>query len=338
MPYIKSPEFYSKISKKDFSPVYIIAGEDPYEHDEALKYLEKTLSLDSLNREMFFGGETPVEEIILADQTMPFMGDKRLIIVKNAHKIRANDTDKLAEFLKNPVNTSCLVLFWVDRIGKDFKKKKLINAVEKTGSVVEFKRLYDNELPSWVQKNVERHGKKINNAAIQVLLEESGASLLDLDNEIEKLILFTGQRNEILTEDVEKISGHTKLTTLNNLSSVLESKNALETLKVVEELLKEGEVGLRILATISRVVRRLLIAKSLLLEQKKSQTEIRQSLRLHNYFDRNFFTNLSKFKFSDLEEGINLVLKADRDIKTSSRPVPLIFEELILSLCRYRTD
>ncbi|MCX5781128.1 MAG: DNA polymerase III subunit delta [Elusimicrobia bacterium] len=333
MPYITSQQFYAEIDKKMFSPVYVFAGEDSYDHDEALKALEKALAVDSLNREIFFGNESKIEEMIIAVQTLPFMGDKRLVILKNAQKLKAGDSEKISEFLKAPVASTCFVIMWTDKVGRDAKSRALFNIAEENGSIVEFKRIYDNELPQWIQRKVAQHGKKIHSEASLLLAQESGSNLLDLNNEIEKLILFVGKKTEITDEDVELVSGHTKTANLNRLAEVLESKSLESALKITEELLREGEEPIKILFRIYWIVRRFLLAKSLLEEEKAGAPEIRQALRLHNYFDRNFFQNLKKFSLNSLENSIGLILQADLEIKTSARPAKLIFDELIFVLC-----
>jgi DNA polymerase-3 subunit delta len=336
MPYITSQQFTSEITKKAFSPVYVFAGEDSYDHDEALKALEKTLSVDSLNREVFFGNESKAEEVIIAAQTVPFLGDKRLIIVKNTHKFRANEAEKLAEFIRSPVDSTCLVLLWQDRVAKETKKKLIFQAAEISGTIVEFKRHYDNELPAWVQKKAAQRGKKIDLSASQLLVQESGSTLLELSNEIEKLVLFTGKKGEITVEDVEAVSGHTKTANLNRLAEVLELRDLAASLKVIEELLNEGEEPIKILYRLHWVIRRFLMAKSLLDEEKEGPADVRQTLRLNAFFDRSFFQNLRKFSRKDLESYIGLVLKADLELKTSARPPEIILNELMFALCGER--
>ena len=336
MPYITSQQFNSDISKKVFSPVYIFAGEDAYDHDEALKTLEKTLLVDSLNREVFFGNESKAEEVIVAADTLPFLGNKRLIIVKNAQKFKAGDAEKLAEFIRCPIDSTCLVLLWAERVGKDTKKKPIFETAERSGTIVEFKRHYDNELPAWIQKKVAERGKKIDLAASQLLVQESGSTLLELSNEIEKLQLFSGKRNEITAEDVEAVSGHTKSANLNRLAEALEVKDLNGSLKVIEELLNEGEEPIKVLYRVHWVIRRLLTAKSLLDEEKAGPVDVRQALRLNNFFDRNFFQNLRKFYLKDLESYFGLVLGADLELKTSARPPEVILNELMFALCGER--
>jgi DNA polymerase-3 subunit delta len=329
---VKPNEFYSHLATRDFKPVYLFAGEEAYLQDEALERLEKAIGADPLNMEVFYASDASFDNIILATQTLPFMSERRVIIVKEANKVRAADAQKLAEFLKTPVMSSCLVLLWPERLRKDLGKNSLPAVVDKVGMVVDFRPLYDRELPGWVQQAAGKLGKKISPEAAQHLLQESGTDLLDLSNELEKLALFSGDRKEITRQDVEIASGHTKQSNLNQLAEAVEAKDVRRSLEVAEQLLEEGEIPLKILATIYRVVRRLLTARSLLDQKKSSHQIIRQELNIHPYFDREFFNNLSRYRLRELMKGLELVMRADLELKTTERPEALVIEELLVSL------
>lgn len=333
MPIVKPVQFYDALKKGDFGKVYLIAGEENLLIKEALKSIEKAVNAGNLNREIFYGAETCADEVSMAMQTMPFLSERRLVIVKDADRLRASEREKLAEFIKISSQSSCLVIVWPEKIRPENQKSSLFEAVKESGIIVEFRRPYDNELPSWIQKEAEKRSKRITIGAVQCLIQESGSNLMDLRNEIEKLGLFTGANKEITLEDVELSSGRTKTANLNSLAEAVESKQIDTGLKIVEDLLSEGEIPLKILSALYRVIRRLFYAKSLLEENKSSCQEIKQELRLHQYFDRNFFANLSRFSLEDLRGHIDAVLHADMELKTSSRTEALVFEELLLTLC-----
>jgi len=331
MAYLKPNEFYVRLRNKEYKPVYLFAGEEVYLQEEACSFVEKKFSIDSLNLEIFYCGELSVNELLLAAQTHPFMSEKRLLVVKDAQKLKAADLEILSQFLKNPLDTVCMLFLWTERVRRENKSSKLFKAVEARGDVVEFRALYENELPAWVKAKIKEQSKMITDEAARLLVAESGSNLLDLQNEIEKLSLYTAKKNEITVEDVEKMSGHTRQSNLNNLADSIESGKIDKTLQIID-LVNEGEIPLKILAAIYRVLRRLLIAKSLMEQKKSSRLEIQQELNLNAYFDKNFFTNLSRFNLGRLQQALKSVLAADLELKTSSRPEKLVFEEVVLSL------
>jgi len=332
MPYLKPKDLYARLRNQEYKPVYLFAGEETYQQEEAWRFLERKFGVDSLNMEIFYCGELSISDLILAAQTHPFMAEKRLLVVKDAHKLKSADAEALSQFLRNPLDTVCILFLWPERVKRENKNSLLFKAAEAAGEVVEFKALYDSELPSWVKGKIKEQSKTISDEAVELLITESGSSLLDLSNEIEKLVLYAARKNEISAADVESLSGHTRQSNLNNLADSIESGKTVAALKITENLMSEGEMPLKILATVYRVLRRLLMARSLMEEKNSSRADIQRELYLNAYFDRNFFNNLSKFTPVRLKKYIGLVLKADTELKSSSRPEQMVLEELILSL------
>lgn len=334
MPYIKPGELYAQMRAKKFLPVYIFAGDEPYLLQEALQSLEKSLNVSPLCREVFFGNETHVHEIILATQTMPFMSDRRFLIVKDADRFKKADSEKLAEFLKNPVESSCLVLIWKEKLRREDKNSELFSSIDASGAVVEFRTLYEKELPGWISDKIKSHGKKITPDAAQYLISESGPNLLDIENEIDKLSLFCGSKETIQLGDAQQSSGHSRQANLYELAEAVEGRKADKAVMIIERLLSDGEIPLKALAAVYRSARRMLTAKCLMEENKMSADEIRQELRLSPYFDRNFFSNLARYSLGELKQAAELIMSADMELKTSTRPEQYVLEELIISLTK----
>ena len=97
----------------DLKPVYLIYGEQELLLDRAVRRLRDRLSeaadLD-FNMETFDGAEVTAQEVVNAANTMPFMSDKRLVVVRDVDKMVADDLARLADYAKDPAPYTCLVL------------------------------------------------------------------------------------------------------------------------------------------------------------------------------------------------------------------------------------
>lgn len=336
MPAPRSNDIHARLGAGTIDCVYLLTGDELFLIDQALAAIVKRLNADPLNKEVFAAGDSPLDDILLAVQTLPFLGDKRLVIVKDCQRLKPADIERLAQFIVTPVPSTVLVLVWPERSKREGKAYALSSAVAKNGLVADFKPLYERDLPEWVSRMAAAAGKKISRDATLRLIDESGSNLLDLSNELGKLVLYSGARKEITAEDVASVSGHTRLDNLNTLAEALESRNGAKTVSIAERLITEGEPALRVLSAIHRVVRRLLTAKSMMGERKSSHQDIRQELRLHVYFDRDFFSNLARFDGRELERGLASVLAADVELKSSARPDTMVVGDLLLLLCGQR--
>jgi DNA polymerase III subunit delta len=269
---------------------------------------------------------------VTAACTLPFLSDSRLVIVKDANKIKLADAEIIAAFLKNPPEGCCLVLLWRGSAKKEKAAGLLFEAVNGGGSIVEFKPLYENQLPFWIKNYAKKFGKTLSAEAARYLTAESGSNLYDLGNEIEKLSLYCGKKTEISLEDVEKLTGHTKKQNLFKLRDFIQAKDRAAAFEILEGLLREREEPLKILSSIYYAIRRLLEAKILIEKEGCTEAEAAGQLRLNSYFDKDFLRNLRGFRYEELARGLEQVLNADLQLKSSSKPGEAVLEELLVSL------
>ena len=91
---------------------------------------EHKLGVDSLNMEIFYCSDLSLNELMLAAQTHPFMSEKRLLVLKDAHKLKSAEIATLSQFLKTPMDTACILLMWPERVKKENKAGALFKTVE----------------------------------------------------------------------------------------------------------------------------------------------------------------------------------------------------------------
>ncbi|MDR2191997.1 MAG: DNA polymerase III subunit delta [Endomicrobium sp.] len=339
MTIIKIQDFDKLISAKKVSPVYMFAGEESYLIDLCLEKTEKLIAADDLNKEIFYAGEMSSEDVFNALQTLPFLSERRVIIVKGANKMKADDAQRFADYVSNPIETSSLIFIYNGAYKKETvaKRKELISACSSSKFCVfaDCRKQYESETRDFIKKEFAKRGKNVSYDVIARILDDSGTSLLNISQEIEKLSLFVGKdKKNITLEDLELISGYDKETNVYALSSHLESRDVKKALFVLEKLISEGEEPVIILSAISSAIRKMLNAKSMLEERGMGESETASALRIHNYFAGAFFDNLKKRSLAKLKNDMKSVLKADIAIKTGSSDAFSAFEKVILFVCK----
>ncbi|MDR3049515.1 MAG: DNA polymerase III subunit delta [Elusimicrobiota bacterium] len=328
MPKMSFAEFNKSFSAKTPKtyPIYCFAGEEGYFIDSCLKKVQTLFASDDLNREVFQGKDAVADDIFNALQTVPFFGSKRIIIVKELNKMLANTDSavKLTEYISNPVDTAVLLLAYLGNSTKDTsdKRKSLINKCSKDENClfVECKKLYENTIRTFINEEFKSRGKTASYGAVSMLIEENGVDMLNIVNEIEKAALFVGQKQKSISEqDIEMISGYTKEANIFNLSNAIEAKDGSKSLDILDKLLAQGTLPPpRILSNIMATVRKLLMAKSLLEEKHKPQSEIISILRLSTHYAPAYFSNLRKHSLKRLKESLIKLLEMDGALKSAS--------------------
>src|SRR3989304_8019911 len=133
-------ELIKNIEKGKIEPLYLFYGEEGFLIDEAVKKIVSVIvepSNRDFNLEFLRGGETSCEEIISKAQTLPFMGEKRVVIVKDIDEIKASGAERLMEYCSNPSPSTCLI-FTANKIDG---RNKLHTTLSKNGITVQFNRL-----------------------------------------------------------------------------------------------------------------------------------------------------------------------------------------------------
>lgn len=338
MAFITYQAFQKHLQGKNTAPVYLFAGDEQYFIDSCLKGIEEKLAVDPLNRETFQAPDLEGKTVSEAVQTLPFLGDKRLIILKLAHKLNNPDYEFVEKLIENPVDTTCFVILVPEKI-KDVKKRKdLLDLCSSSKSCVsvDCKKIYDSDAIKFVKAEFARRKKLIPDELAERIVSETGADLLSLYNEIEKICIYTGKDNNKITEEVfAKVSGWTKEINDFALTGEIEAKNLKSALFIFNKMITSGEDHIKILFQISSTVRKLLTVKSLIEEKKYDPRDAAAFARIYNaYFASIFLRNISKHKLSHLKKCISKILETDIALKTKSQSdKTLLLENLIIFIC-----
>jgi len=332
------------------SPVYLLYGEETYIRNEVVNMFPDRLlpaEVRDFNLDILDGRETGPEEIATLAATLPFMAEKRVVIVKEAEFFKTRRKNKeenadavkdekspagenaLLEYLNAPAASTCLVI----TAGSVDKKKKLYKAIEKNGQVVEFSPLKGKELTLWLERRFTGAGKKIEPAAAAELITAVGNNLHQLAGEAEKLISYTGQRSQIKKEDVAAVAGKTVELSIFELVDAVGGCSYEKAVRMMREMVTYGEPPVRLLFMIVRQFRLLLQVK-VLYGAGCDEKQISGRLQLHPYVTGKCLRQSRNFTREELEKALEEILATDVAIKTGRQePLPAL-EILLAHLCR----
>lgn len=220
------------ISQRNFSPIYFLMGDEPFFIDEISNLLINTVLPEEqrdFNQTILYGKDTSVEEIISVCKRFPMMADFQLVVVREAHEL-SRTIEQLTSYAEQPQPTTVLVLCYKNK--KLDKRKKLSKAIQKNGTIVETKKLYDNKLPSWIEQRVRSMKRTIDFSAAAVLSESVGSDLGTLHNQLDKLCLVVEQGNAITVDDIEQHVGISKEYNNFELRKAIGSGNVAQAYKI----------------------------------------------------------------------------------------------------------
>jgi len=330
--------FRKNLSAKKIAPVYFLAGEEPFLLEDSLKRIEKVINTDDLNREVFQATECSGNDILNSVETLPFLTDKRIVILKMANKLKNDDFKIITKIIENPVDTSCFIIIFPEKIKNSTSKRKdLISLCEKSDICycVDCKKLYEKDVKNFIQEEFNIRGKNIEPDVVQQIINDTGLDLQNVSNEIEKISLYLGKdKKNITVEDFVKISGFTKEINIFMLTNSIEEKNLKYSLFIVEQMLKTGESAIGLLSTISGAIRKMLMAKSLMEEKNYTSQDALNYVRVYSYFQYKYAANLSKYSLVHLKKCLKEILKTDIALKTGKTDDKSAIENLVLFICK----
>jgi DNA polymerase-3 subunit delta len=224
-------EIMGKLKKKDFSPIYLLHGEESYYIDRISDYLtEHTLNEDekSFNLSVFYGKDADANQVMDTARRYPVMAERQVVVLKEAQQMR--DLDALEKYLLKPVPSTILVI--CHKHGKVDGRKKTVKIVANTGVVFESKKLYENQVPAWITQYLQARGRQVDSEAGQLMAEYLGTDLSKIGNELEKLLLNLPAGATVTRKLVTENIGISKEFNVFELQSALAEKNASKVMRI----------------------------------------------------------------------------------------------------------
>ena len=334
---MKYREFIAELERGNVALAYLFEGEEGYLKKEALQRLKKKIILpdyEDFNYERFSAESSSVSQIVESLSTLPLKGKWRMVVVEEVDKLSEKNQKIVAEYLANPVTTTSLVCLG----GKIDKRKKLYKDFLKKGKIVSFYSLYDGEIVDWVKKRVEEEKKRISPPALFFIKERVGSNRRDLNNTIEKLLLYIHPRKVIEKEDVEEVLGEGAGGGVFDLTKAIRERNLAGAMSILAKLLERGEIPLKIHSLITREMRILLRIKER--EGRISSQEACTIIFGPRSYYPPFYTKIAaeyiravgKFDFSDLITSYQYLVETEASIKTGKEEPDLAIERMILHI------
>ncbi len=328
---MKPDEFAKSLQKGDIGPLYYFHGDEPYLIERGVKsLLSRTVPPDSrdFNLDIFYGKECKGGEIAAASQTLPMFADRRVVLVKRSSDLSAVALEILTEYITDPSPSTCLI-FEGEKIDQ---RKRFFVEMKKQGNLVEFKRLYENQLGPFIREEAAGYGKKVEAAASEMLVYLAGNNLQEIAAEVEKVATYVGTRDTIRIADVKELVSDTKVDTVFELADALGGKELGKALRNLNTILRDGEAPLMVLAMLTRHFRQLWKVKELC-DKRVPPQEIGKATGINPYFIKGIVEQAKNYRLSEFKGIFERFFETDLALKTSGgKPVNLM-ECLVMDIC-----
>jgi len=329
--------------------VYLLRGDDSTRVNELLVRFKTELGsadMAGLNTSVLDGASTSLDEIRSAAFAMPFLTERRLVIVYDVlAKLdgkKGEAQKKFLELLDGLPHTTALVLViedkQVSKRGQTYWEKLgdthwLMKWVKSAGThvwVEDCPLPSEREMTGWIHRKARELGGNFITDAAARLAEYIGNDTRRAMQEINKLLTYTGGDRPVTSNEVVLLTAQEQEGNIFDMTDALGERNGLKALEQLHILLETNDV-LELSGMINRQFRLLLQAREIL-DERKGEDQIREELNLHPYVAKKLTEQARHFSIEQLETIYRKLLKIDIDIKSGGMPGDVAFEVLIAEM------
>ncbi len=313
---------------------YLIHGDNAFEQEEALAGLLAAHAdplLIETNKEIL---EPPLtlDKLRQACDTLPFLGDKRIVMVKNALG-KGCDIQKIAEYLPTLPPTTLLIFIEHRNLPASHPVYKLCQG--EIGKALHFATPNIRALPIWIRDRAKKHGGAIEPAAALLLAQNIGVNLHQLDQELQKLLIYRGDTRPITPKDVEAVVPYLEgADVIFDMVDALGQRKPQIAARHLHRLLDANDK--EALSIFGMIVRqyRLLIQTRWMMDRGAAEQAIIARLGLHPYVAQKIQAQAGYFTLPQLHQAYHLLMETDLAIKQGALAQGAALDLLVAQLTR----
>ena len=308
---------------------YLLYGTEKFLIDNELKNIINKHGIEDINISKYDLEINTINEILEDANTISLFSSNKLIIVDNAFIFsrvnkKVDNIELLEEYLKNKNDS---IIIFLDNNEKLDSVKKIVKLIKDNGIIREF------NLPKNINNSVKSmfEDYKINNDAIDLLIDRVGNNLEIIYQEVEKLKIYKINDKLITLKDIEDVCVENINIDIFKFVDDIINKNKKNAIKTYNELLKLNEEPIKIVALLSSKFR-LMYQASILSKKGYTEEDISDILKVHKYPVHLAILSGYKYNPKILLKYLNDLADLDIGIKTGEKDKELALELFILSL------
>jgi DNA polymerase-3 subunit delta len=347
--------FVSEVSSHKLQPGYVFVGDEGFFRRTCREAILKHLIPEGMREFSLYDFDlesSEVVEVLDRARTPSLMAPFQVFFVRGVKSLYGrgkHDAEfaAIASYVKNP-NPDALLVLIADHISipSDLRRMEMTDKDryerirETLGeylSVVEFARVEEGEAIKWLNETAALHATKIEPDASRELVDSLGGDMMMISNELEKLLLYVGEKKRITLGDVETMVLAAKQRTLYELTDALSSHNRARSLGILDAMLSTGdgdEAAIGHLYMLARTFRQMLV----ILERNVRDTRalyqvLWQGFRIPPFAAEDVIRQSRRYKSRrELTRAIRIISRADAALRSNPPSKRLILENLVLDL------
>ena len=330
-----------EVKKGKIDNSYIFCGLDEELIKEGISLVVNNTvdkSLLDLNYIRLDGLTTTFDDIMNACETMPFMGDKKVVVVYRASFLK-DKTDSagtktyndILKYLKDLPPYTVLIMYYLFNDKRDTPKKSTkVKALDKVSKVVYFDKLKKDRYYKKVEEVFKEKGKEIGKIELRYFAEKVQNNFDIIRREADKLIAYTGDR-VISKNDIDRLIANSSEDDIFDLIDFISQKKVEKALDLLYELLSKSDQHMLIISNIENNFKRLYEIK-ILVQSGARVNDISSKFKLPTFVCEKLMNQCSKFSVKQLQRLMEICLETENKIKTTGVDKNMEMELMIFNI------
>ena len=311
-----------EIEKGQFAPVYWLEGEESFFIDRITEALRRHVipeEAKDFNQWIIYGKEVSINELLSCAKQYPMGFDKRLIIVKQAQQMLSwKEKEKIqlfSDYLSQPAPFTVLVVCVNLAPRSSFlSHQALRKQLKKHALCFESKKIYDNQLPDWIQSYVQSASHQLTHKAVALICESVGNDLQRIAHELDKLMINCSTEAPITEQQIEQYIGISKDFNMFELQKALSSKKKKKAYQIIDYLTTSAQMpSVLMLGMLFQYFLR--VAKYHALSRKYTGAHLAKQIGVHPYFLQEYKASVQYYPLEKVWKNIHLIQDTDLRIK-----------------------
>lgn len=194
------------LEEKNYAPVYLIDGEEPFYLDMITEYFEdKILRPEErdFNLMVLYGKDAEWSDVVNACRRFPMFAERQVVILKDAAQLKG--FNELAGYVENPAPTTIFLI--ENRFKKADGRSKVVKFAKEKGIYFTSEKIRDEQVPAWIQSYGKEIGFEVGIRESQILATYLGSDLQKIANEIAKIRINVPEQHALTAEMIQKYIG-----------------------------------------------------------------------------------------------------------------------------------
>jgi DNA polymerase-3 subunit delta len=313
---MKYEDIIKDLKSKKYKAIYFLCGEEQYYIDVISDFFEHKFLAEEekdFNLSVMYGRDVDAGTVLTASKRFPMMAEHQVVVVKEAQALTGMEI--LQSYVEKPLSSTILVICYKHKsIDKRSSFAKALKA-SKDVAFLETKKLYENQLPTFLHSMVKSKKRSIESKAIALMCESIGNDLCRLYNEMDKLFLNVPVSQQIMAAHVEKYIGISKDYNVFELNNALGKRDVLKVNKIVNYFeANSRDASLIFVISILYIYFTALLSYTFV-KNKSDKPALARAMGISPYFLNDYLTALKFYNPSKIVSNIALLREFDLKAK-----------------------